>query len=526
MAVLERFLPNAGDLEGTLGGDLKPIAWPPILLLAAIKLAFHVVAAGWLTWGYMTDELYYLDSVDRLDWGFVDHPPLSIAFLRIVRDTLGDSILALRTAAALFGVGTVVLTGLIAREMGGGRRAQGLAALAALCAPIYLALSGFYSMNPIEQMLWPLAMLVLLHIFNGGRPELWLVLGMVLAVGMLNKVSMLWLGIGLGAGLVLTPARRWLRTPWPWAAAAIGVAGLVPSAWWQAEHGWPFLEFSRNAAQYKVGHVTLVAFMGEQVLGMNTLAAPLWIGGLVYALASEVLRPYRPLAWMFVVVFALLAASGSARSHYLAPAYPPILAAGAIGVERLARRRAWIPVAAGALLLIGAGFSVPLTLPLLSPSATIAYQSWLGLRPRQELERGGILPMHLALYFHPEAVLNAVQDVYDSLPPEDRARVEILTGSFGETGAINVLGRARGLPRSIGTHNQYWLWGPGTDTGDLMIVVHESEDELRRWFGSCERRGEIECPLCMEQMDAKAVYVCRDPRRPLRDMWLEMKLYR
>jgi hypothetical protein len=89
-----------------------------------------------------------------------------------------------------------------------------------------------------------------------------------------------------------------------------------------------------------------------------------------------------------------------------------------------------------------------------------------------------------------------------------------------------VLGADRGLPRSIGTHNQYWLWGPGTASGELMIVVHDSEQQLGRWFEKCERRAEIDCRYCMEMMDAKAVFLCRHPRRPLIEIWPEMKLYR
>jgi hypothetical protein len=134
--------------------------------------------------------------------------------------------------------------------------------------------------------------------------------------------------------------------------------------------------------------------------------------------------------------------------------------------------------------------------------------------------------MHLGLFFHAEAVLDPVARVFASLSPEERAHAEILTGSFGETGALNVLGRQRGLPGSIGRHNQYGLWGPGAATGELMIVVHGDAAELARWFESCERRAEIECPYCMEMMDAQAVYVCRHPRRPLRELWGEMRYYR
>jgi hypothetical protein len=84
----------------------------------------------------------------------------------------------------------------------------------------------------------------------------------------------------------------------------------------------------------------------------------------------------------------------------------------------------------------------------------------------------------------------------------------------------------RGLPHSIGSHNQYGLWGPGDATGDLMIVVHPDDGALSEWFENCERRAEIDCPYCMEQMDAKAVFVCRHARKPLRELWPAIRFYR
>lgn len=503
-----------------------PIAWRLLLGLALISLAVHLFCAGLLAWGYMTDELYYLDSIGRLDWGFVDHPPLSVAVLGLVRAVLGDSILAVRFLPAVFGAVAVVLTGLMAREMGGGRAAQGLAALMALTSPMALAVVAFYSMNAIEAVFWPLGMLLLLRLLNGGSRYLWLFLGAVMAAAMLNKVSTLWFGAGVGVGLLLTPARRWLKTPWPWAAAVMALAGLVPFLWWQTQHGWPFVEFSRNAALYKVGDVSVFDFVREQVLAMNPLTAPLWVAGLVYCFASAEGRRYAAVAWIFVTVFLLLVMSHSARTHYLAPAHAFVFAVGGVAAERLGRFRRWVLPAAVTLCVVGGLIEAPLALAVLPPAATDAYQRALGVRPREELEGGGVLPMHLALLLHAEAVVGAVKEVHDALPVEDRRRVEILTGTFGETGAVNVLGRKRGLPASIGMHNQYGLWGPGAATGALMIVVHDDEDQLREWFQACERRRGIDCEYCMDFLRAKSVYVCRAPRRPLTELWPQMRYYR
>ena len=505
---------------------LMPVAWRLLLGLALLKLAVHLLAAGPLAWGYMTDELYFLDSIDRLDWGFVDHPPLSIAVLGLVRAVLGNSIFAIRILPAVLAAATVVLTGLLACEMGGGRGAQGLAAVAVLTSPVHLSMAMYYSMNPIDDALWLLAAFLLLRIFNGGDVRLWLLVGAVVGMGLLNKISMSWLAAGLGVGLLLTPERRWLRTPWPWAAAAIALVCFAPFVWWQRQHGWPFLEFSRNAARYKVGYVSPLDFARDQLLASNVMAAPLWIAGVVAAFTSVALRPYRAVVWIFVTVFLMLAFSGSARSHYLAPAFPIAFAVGGVVAERHGQRRRWVPRAATIGMVVGGLVAAPLAMPLLPPDVTVRYQDALGLGPREELERGGRLPMHLGLFLHAEAVLKPVLDVYAGLSAEERGQVEILTGSFGETGTIDVLGTARGLPRSIGRQNQYWLWGPGDATGELMIVVHDSEADVRQWFASCERKAQIDCPYCMEPMQRTAVYLCRHARRPLRDLWPQMKVYR
>lgn len=503
-----------------------PLAVRLLLGLALANLGLHFLSNGPLAWGYMTDELYFLDSLHRLDWGFVDHPPLSIALLAALHPLLGDSIFGLRLPAVFASAATVFVSGLMAREMGGGRAAQGLSALSILVAPVHLAMGGYYSMNPIDHALWATAAWLLLRLLNGADQRLWLVLGVGVGLGLLNKVSMSWFAFGLGASLLLTPQRRWLLAPWPWAAGAIAAAMFAPFLWWQWRHGWPFLEFSLGAAELKVGEVSPSDFFLQQVLGLQPLAAPLWIGGLVYGLAARELRPYRLLAWIFLAVFALLAFSGSARPHYLAPAFPIAVALGAVGAERLGRSRRWLLPSAAAALAIAGAISAPIAIPLLSPAATIRFMDAADLDPPQERERGGELPMHLGLYLHAEAGLAALGRAYASLSPEEQERVTVVTRSFGEAGAVNVLGTKRGLPRSVGVHNQYWLWGPGEWDGELVLLTHDDEVQLGQWFESCERRGEIECSHCMEIFDAQALYLCRHARLPLAEIWQQMKIYR
>ena len=228
-------------------------------------------------------------------------------------------------------------------------------------------------------------------------------------------ISMLWFGLGLAVGLVLTPDRRWLATPWPYLAAALCLALFVPHIVWQLQHGLPTLEFMRNAAEQKMVSKSPLGFAAEQLLMMNLLAAPFWLAGLIYYFTSAGSRQ-RLLGWIWISVFVLLAASGSARANYLGPAYVVLLPAGGVAFERLARRRSWrwLPATAASALVVGGVALAPMAMPLLPPASDVAYERALGISPPVE-ERGenGPLPLHFALRFGWANLMEAVQAAQD-----------------------------------------------------------------------------------------------------------------
>jgi len=507
---------------------LAPVAWHLLIGLALLRMALYLSSSGPLAYGYMSDELYYLECADRLAWGYVDHPPLSLALLGLVRGALGDSLLALRLAPALAGCGTLMLTALVARELGGGRTAQTLAALSALVAPVYLALTGFYSMNAFEPLLWTAAALVVTWMINGADARWWLLLGAVLGLGLLNKISTLWFGLGLGVGLLLTPQRRWLATPWPWLAAGIAFLIFAPHVWWQVEHDWPLLEFMHNATSEKLAEKSPLEFASAQLLVMNPAMLPLWLAGLAYCFVTEDGRRFQLLGWIWITVFCLLMASGSARSSYLAPAYPPLLAAGGVAFERMsrARRGRWLPGATIAIIALGGAATAPMAIPLLPPAQYITYERALGISaPVEQVDELGVMPLHYALRFGWSDLLGAVAEAYATLTPEERGKAVVLGRSFGDTAAINFFGPAQGLPRAIGGHNNYWLWGPGDASGEVLLAVATTDVMLLDWYEAVDRVAEVDCDYCMPDVDRLAVYVCRRPRRPLAEWWRETKRY-
>jgi len=504
------------------------VPWRVIAAICAARLALYALSAGPFAWGYMSDELYYVACAKRLAWGYVDHPPLSLALLAAQRGLLGDSLLALRLTPALMACANAVLCALLARELGGRRNAQGLAALAAVLFPVYLGVSGFYSMNAIDPVFWTVSALLVARILNGGSPRLWLALGGVLGLGLLNKLSVLWLGLGLGVGLLATPQRRWLATPWPWAAGALAFAAFAPHLLWQLENGWPTLEFMQRASSEKMIPKPPQAFLAEQVLVTNPLMMPLWIAGIVFYFGLEAGRRYRVIGWIWLSVFALLLATGTSRANYIGPAYVVLLASGAVVFERVARRRAWrwLPAAAAIAFALSSAVLMPLAFELLSPERVAAYQRALGIEvPAAERGVETAIPYHLSLRLGWPELVAAVEVAHATLSPEEQGRAVVLADTFGVAGAVEFFGPARGLPPGIGFHNNFWLWGPGEATGEVVVAVHASGDELRRWWRDVRPAAEGDCDHCAPWVQRLSVWICRDPRRPLREIWPELKKF-
>jgi 4-amino-4-deoxy-L-arabinose transferase-like glycosyltransferase len=498
-------------------GDLR------LLALFSLAVFALLLIAGQLS-GIFRDELYYIACANRLAWGYVDHPPLSIGLLAAVRATLGESLLALRLPAALAGALTVFLTGLIARALGGGRGAMLLAAVAAAIAPQLLAMSSFFSMNALELLIWAVLELLAVRILAGGSDRLWLAFGAVAGLGLLNKYSVALFAAGLIGGMLCTAQRRRLLTPWPWIGGAIALVLFAPHLWWEQANGWPTREFMANATTSKNVHLNPLEFFAGQLTLTHPLAAPLWIAGLIGLLTARRFAAQRPLAIAYLLAFAVLVAQGG-KAYYLSPIYPMLFATGATWLEAGAARRAWrwpVPAAAAALLIAGLAIA-PLAVPVLSPATHVRYAAAIGLGPPpMENNKLGALPQHIADRYGWQELVAALTAAADRLPAEDRARAVIFAGNYGEAGAVEVLGN--GLPRVISGHNNYWLWGPGDlRRDDPMLIVAPRAAELAPYFEQFELVETKRCQWCMPYENGLAIYLARGLRAPIDELWLKVK---
>ncbi len=494
-----------------------------VLCITAVKFLVHLYAGR--HYGYFVDELYYLACSRHLDWGYVDQPPLIAVITWVARSLLGGSLPALRFLPALAGAAEVALTALIARELGGKRFAQGMAALSVLVAPGILAADSLLTMNAFEPLFWMGCAYLFIRIVKTGEARVWVWFGVLAGVGLENKYSMLIFGAGIVVGLVLTPQRRALLSPWIWAGGAIAFLIFLPNLLWNMHHHFPFLEIEANIRRHG-RDVSLgpLAFFAQEILTLLPLTLPIWLAGLWFFFFSKPGKPFRALGWAWIFTAAVIVIQ-SPRIYYLFPAFPLLFAGGGVMWETWLDRPRYhrLKLAYCALMVVAGAVFSPLVVPILPPEAYIRYTQALHLQPpRIETHKLGPLPQLYADQFGWEEMTATVAGVYNRLPPDVRARTAIFGQNYGQAGAIDLFGPKYGLPPAISGHQNYFLWGPRDYTGESMIVMSGRQQDLDRRFSSVEKVASVYHPYSMPYQHFDVFY-CRGLRQPLKEIWPQVK---
>jgi hypothetical protein len=496
-----------------------------VLCIALLKLALHMIFNN--RYGYFRDEFDYLACGDHLAWGYVDQPPLVPFLTRVSREVLGDSLRAIRFLPAFVSSATVVLTALIARELGGRRYALLLSGLAASLAPLYLSNGSIVTTNYMEPVFWMGCAYFAILAIRRDNPKYWLLFGVIAGLGLENKYSIAVFGFGMVIGLLLTPERRFLWTKWIWLGGAAAFLIFLPNLLWNVHYHWPFLELMRNIkADGRDVQLSAPQYLAQQILLIGPFAAPIWMTGVIALLFWKPLAPYRTLGWCYLVSFTVFVAL-KGKNYYLAPIYPMLLAAGAVtferGIERM--RQAWLkPVIAG-IVFAGGIWLIPITVPVFSVQHFIAYMEKLPFKlPRSEKSHFNvILPQHYADQFGWQEMTVAVARIYDSLPPEQRAKTGIFGNNYGYAGAIDFFGPRYGLPKAIGGHQSYWLWGPRNYTGESLIVLGDNRRSLEP---KCASIAEYDVTFSPYALEHNPIFVCQGLKWNLQEIWPELKKWR
>jgi 4-amino-4-deoxy-L-arabinose transferase-like glycosyltransferase len=495
-----------------------------VVWLALIAIALFVLRLfSNQHYGFHRDELALLDDARSLAWGYVAYPPLTPALARISLELFGDSLSGFRVFAALAQSIAAVLAGLIAREMGGTRSTQIVAALFTALAPFSMVAGGLMQYVSIDYLWWVLLAWLALRLVNSGDGRWWLAIGTVIGLGMLTKYTMVFCVAGIVIATLATPLRSHLRSRWLWLGAAISLLLFLPNALWQWRHDFISLDFLQfiHARDVRIGRTR--DFLVEQLYGnAGLMALPVWFSGLVWLTLSKAGRRYAVVAWMYLVPL-LLFVLAQGRSYYLAGAYPMLLAAGCVAIEQFLHRQG--PLRAG-YALTGTALLTVWVVAMAMASGLIGLQfspvnsaGWRISRAAHD---------NFAEQIGWPELVEEVARIYHALPPAERAHTAVFTNNYGEAGAINLYGPKLGLPTAISPVNSYWYKGYGATPPQTVIVLGDTPEDIADAPAHCEFAGRVRNRYNVpneETEDHPDIFICRDLRIPWPQAWPKMQKF-
>ncbi len=522
-----------------------PAALGLLVTLALARLVLHCLT-NW-QYGFHRDELGVLDDARYLDWGYVSYPPFTPFLARVALILFGPSLVGLRFFAALAQSVAMVVTGLMTRELGGRRWAQVIAALAAAVSPMSVCMGTMFQYIAFDYLWWVLAAYFVIRLLRSDNPRWWLAIGAVLGLGMMTKYTMIFFIAGIVSGVLLTPARRYLKSRWLWAGAALSVVIFLPNVIWQMRHDFVSLAFLNHihARDVEIGR-TDGYFVQQLFVSANLFTLPLWMAGLYFYFSptaslvgrdsvepgvtgtiqpphatsgstesrpTRIDRRYRTLGWMFVVPL-LLFFVARGRFYYMAPAYPMLFAAGAtlweswlesrsLTTRRVGRTATWTALGAGA------AFSAVTMMPI-APINSAGWRLTSKIHDNFTEQIGW-----------PE-LAKTVADIYAGLPEEEKRQTAILAGNYGEAGGIDLYGRQYGLPEVISGINSYWWRGYGQQPPKVVILVGFSRESAEHFADQVELAGHVTNPYGVrneETKDHPDIFVCRGFKKSWPEFW-------
>jgi hypothetical protein len=380
----------------------------------------------------------------------------------------------------------VFIIGLFTVRLGGNKVAVIISTVAFMLSPIFLGINTYYSMNVFDFLFWISSAYVFLRIVQTGNSKLWILLGVVIGFGLLNKTSMLWLCVGIFIGTVFTPLRKDLKTRYPYIAALIALIIFSPFVIWNITHDFAHLEFMRNAASRKYGELTPVSFILDQILILNPLSILIWLPGIIFYFPAYRTgrfrkdgKQLRAVGFIWLTTFLILFVNWHSKGEYIAASYQILFAGGAVMIETWSKKRSWLKYAVAIPVFFFAVLITPFARPLLNVEKFLNYQNAIGLKPPSNEGYETELPQFYSDMFGWEDLAKNVSEVYQSLPEEERKNTVIYCSNYGKAGAIEYFSKKYPLPNVVCPHNSYWYWSKETnEISTIIIIGGEIEEHL------------------------------------------------
>ncbi|MEV5703786.1 glycosyltransferase family 39 protein [Actinoallomurus sp. NPDC052274] len=472
-----------------------PIAWLPIGGAAAAAAAVLVATNN--RYDYHRDELYF--RMLRPAWGYVDQPPLTPLLARASAAVFGDTVWAMRLPATVCVVAAIVLTALITRELGGGRRAQTLCAWGYAFAAVPLLFGHVMLTATVDLPVWAAVILFALRALLRGEPRWWSAAGAVTGIALYNKHLIVLLLVSLAFGLLWSGPRSALRSRWLWTGVGLAVLIGSPNLIYQATHGFPQLDMAAALSENK-GGATRVQLLPFQLFLLGPPVTAIWVAGLVALFRRPAWRPARALAGAYPVLLVIVLISGG-QIYYPVGLVGFLFAAGCVPTVDWAARR---PGPRRALVVAGLALNTAVTLMLALPLLPVDV---LGDTPIPAINQATRDQIGWPAY------TREVAAVYAALPEADRAKAVIVTGNYGEAGALDRYGPDHRLPLPIYSgQNELYRYGPPPEAATVAVVVGLPLPYLQARFGSCTVAGVLDNGVGVDNEEqGRIIAVCRDP---------------
>ncbi|HCT59129.1 MAG TPA: hypothetical protein DGD08_18155 [Gemmatimonas aurantiaca] len=506
---------------------MKAPRW--LLVLALLAVLLHVGVNLITPFGVHRDELLYLSMGTHLSWWRMDFPPFIAGVANLSRALFGDALWSIRLFPAITSGLIVFAAGVaawrftmatVATETASAR-ATLLAAVAVLTGSVFLRAGILFQPVVFDQLWWTLALLAIAERQRSGNIRWWIGVGIALGFGLLTKHSILFIGVGLVTGMLLTPVRRDLLTPWPWAALGIALLLGLPSLVGQWQLDWPILWQMRDLQASQLEARNRWSFLFEQPLLVGPVAFVLGMTGLVWLLVARAARQWQIVGIACLVSWLVLIVQHG-KAYYGAPVYPILFAAGGAALMHLASRVQRWSTYGGVLLMVALGvLSAPLALPLLSPASTAAYAARMGVSNATETNTGEQLPLpqdFADMLGWPQQV-QAVADEWNKFTAEERAQTVLVASNYGRAGALDLYGPAHGLPPVISAAGSFWYFGAGDKPGDILLALGGDVQEYQQLYEQCRALLLVGTAWGVTEEQSVPIIRCDRPRQPLQQVW-------
>lgn len=481
-----------------------------VILLAIIKVLIHLMLPEY---GYLRDELYYISIGDQFSFSNFDMLPLSPLYLKLFTIIFGYSIKTIHLASSLLGAASLIFTCLMTKELGG-------KIYAVLITGVFILFSGFtpfgsvFTYDSIDFLIVVVTLYFLVRIIKTENEKLWFYAGIILGLGLINKLTILFYGLAILVSLFFVPQRRMFKKKEVWLAGIIALLFLIPYLIWQSQNDWYFLEFASNYS----GGISYLAsfpeFLWSQILPNNIISLPIWLTGLYLLLFSNKWKKYRFFGIMYLFLFILFYIIG-AKFYFLIPMYTVLVSVGSIKLEEKFSLSKKLKLAIPILYIILSLPLLPMMVPVLPVSDFIKYAEIMGVDAGVKFENNRInrLPQYFADRFGWEELVQDISKEFHSISKEEISNAGIMTNNWGIASAIHFYSNKYKLPQPISNAGWYCFESlRKNEYKDIYISIGFSEELICYLFNSVTKKRVFTNPYCMPHENNRPIFFCTNPK--------------